>query len=223
VTRDQFAGFDEPGWGKLAWGLRVDPRPGGGSWVTCELRATATDDDAWRRLRRSWRLIGRFSRLVRRALLRRLEARLGSAIGGRDPLAGDELLRAAPFEHTHRRVIEAPLPTVWSSLAQIGAGHGDRYHLDGGVVLLELEPRHAVVVGSPSLIRGTLPGPADRPGRVTWAFVVEPIGDAATELTVRVRTTEEPELTSMRIVLIDLEDEVLARARRHARCTDTRA
>src|SRR5687767_8074676 len=31
---EDFAAFNEPGWGKLVWSLRIDPREHGGSWLT---------------------------------------------------------------------------------------------------------------------------------------------------------------------------------------------
>src|SRR3970040_1313978 len=49
---EAFAPFDHPGWCKLVWGLRVDPRPAGGSWITLELGVACTDDESMARARR---------------------------------------------------------------------------------------------------------------------------------------------------------------------------
>jgi hypothetical protein len=76
VAADELAAFAEPGWGKLAWSLRVEAL-GRGSLITCELRVTATDDASWTKLRRYWRVTGPFSLAIRRALLGRLADELG--------------------------------------------------------------------------------------------------------------------------------------------------
>jgi hypothetical protein len=61
VTSESFAAFDTPGFGKLAWCLRVDPRESGGSWITFDLRVGGErprDRSAYAVLRRSgpcWR------------------------------------------------------------------------------------------------------------------------------------------------------------------------
>ena len=181
---ERFADFSAPGFGKLAWSLRVDPRRGGGSWITFELRVTATDDAAWRKFGRYWLLIGKFSHVIRRGLLRALTRRLGGA----PPLAtqalpGDDILPAPGLVRTHWTVIEAPPARVFPWLARMGEGRS-------GWCALDVDEPRAVVLGAPSL----LPGQADSlipddepPLRDTWAFVAEPIGDDATLLLTRVR------------------------------------
>ncbi len=72
---EQFRAFEEPGWGKLAWAIIVEPLAGGSS-ISVELRITATDEASWRRFRRYYRLIGLWSRLIRRSVLKQLERRL---------------------------------------------------------------------------------------------------------------------------------------------------
>ncbi len=61
--------FAEPGWVKVAWALRVT-RHEGGSRLAIEARVDATDDLSWLRFRRYFRVIGPFSRAIRRSLLR---------------------------------------------------------------------------------------------------------------------------------------------------------
>jgi hypothetical protein len=61
---------------------------------------------------------------------------------------------------------------------------------DGFAVLL-LEPSRSLVLGDPSLLPGRQKPSAPR---ATWAFSLEPIGDAATHLVVRVRAEYEPSL-----------------------------
>jgi len=62
-----------------------------------------------------------------------------------------------------------------------------------GVAVLVLEPPRALVLGDPSLLPGR-PSPARGAPRATWAFSLEPIGDAATHLVVRVRAEYRPSL-----------------------------
>lgn len=71
-----FTDFSEPGFGKLAWSLRVDPDSQGGSWITWELRVGSTDEETWRSFRKYWFVIGRFSHWLRRSALRAFRRRL---------------------------------------------------------------------------------------------------------------------------------------------------
>lgn len=82
VAPSEFTAFGAPGFGKLAWCLRVDPRETGGSWITFDLRVGATDRPSWRRFAWYWFVIGRFSHVLRRALLRMLVRQLGPAPQG---------------------------------------------------------------------------------------------------------------------------------------------
>ncbi len=100
-----FAAFDHPGWCKLTWGLRVDHRPSGGSWITLELRVAGTDREALARVRRHWNLLVPLARAVTGPCLRRLEGELGAG-------ATDDAV-----------VIEAPTAQVWSRLLR-DAGRG---------------------------------------------------------------------------------------------------
>lgn len=70
IEPGEFAGFDTPGFAKAAWNFVVSARPSGGSRVETETRIACTDDDARRRFSRYWWLIGRFSALIRRVMLR---------------------------------------------------------------------------------------------------------------------------------------------------------
>jgi hypothetical protein len=164
-AQQRFQTFTEPGFGKLAWSLRVDPRVGGGSWITFDLRVGATDDEAWRTFGRYWLLIGQFSHLIRRGLLGALERQLGAApaVAAR-PLPGDEILPAGRFLRTQARVIEAPQSAVFPWLAQMGATRAGWYSIDaidnGGTPSADvLHPElQAIQVGD------IIPALPDRPG-----------------------------------------------------------
>jgi hypothetical protein len=73
IEPEEFAGFDAPGFAKAAWNFVVSARPSGGSRVETETRVACTDDDARRRFSRYWWLIGRFSALIRRIMLREIK------------------------------------------------------------------------------------------------------------------------------------------------------
>jgi hypothetical protein len=73
IEPGEFVGFDAPGFAKAAWNFVVSERPGGGSRVETETRVACTDDDARRRFSRYWWLIGPFSALIRRIMLREIK------------------------------------------------------------------------------------------------------------------------------------------------------
>jgi hypothetical protein len=248
VTPAGFTAFDRPGFGKLAWCIRIDPREGGGSWVGFELRVGATDAQSLARFKRYWWIIGRFSHAIRRSFLGKLVEELGPAVADeRRRLEGDDLL-VARFQRTHGVTIEAPAEKVWPWLVQIGARRAGWYSFDrldnggahsadcivpdlqklsvgdiipalpkspNGFAVLRLEPGRALVLGDPSLLPGGAKsgGP---PWRTTWAFVLEPIGAAATRLTVRARADFAPGL-GLAIVraLMGLAHEVMERRQLH--------
>jgi hypothetical protein len=221
VTPAEFAGFEQPGYGKLAWNIRVDPRIGGGSWVSVELRVGATDPAALARFKRYWALIGRFSHAIRRAALRMLVDELGAAVAdAARALPGDELLPRARFAKTHATTIEAPVDRVWPWLVQMGARRAGWYSFDfldngrkpsaeriipelqalavgdiipalpntsEGFAVLAMDAPRSLVLGDPSLLPGGTRPAGAPPQKTTWAFVIEPIGTAATRLTVRAR------------------------------------
>jgi hypothetical protein len=75
---DAFVAFADPGWVKVAWGVRCTPLPGG-THVTVEVRVAGTDPRSFRRFRRYFVAIGPFSRYIRRSLLRSLTREVGPA------------------------------------------------------------------------------------------------------------------------------------------------
>ena len=73
IEPGEFADFDAPGFAKAAWNFVVSERAGRGSTVVTETRVLCTDDDARRRFSRYWWLIGPFSALIRRVMLRNIK------------------------------------------------------------------------------------------------------------------------------------------------------
>jgi len=190
---ETFGAFDDPGWGKLAWSLRVDPRVCGGAWLTLDVRAAATDAIAWRRFHRGWRAPVRLVSAIRRAVLDRLARELGPpAPRG---LPGDELLCASCSERTRRRIVEVPPERLWPWVAGVTGDPaptvGERIAAPttgaGAFAVLRVEEGRSLVIGTPSLLDENRPDPT-APLRSTWAFSIEPVGEAASFLEVRVRT-----------------------------------
>lgn len=86
-----YARFHDPGYVKVAWSITVEPRGEHGSRVGIELRVDATDGRAWRVFHRYFRVIGPWSRFIRRSLLASLAREATPAAahdGARDVLEG---------------------------------------------------------------------------------------------------------------------------------------
>jgi hypothetical protein len=74
VEADRFAAFHSPGFVKVAFNVRVDTYGRGRSLLTTETRAAANDLASLRRFSRYWLLVGPFSALIRRLMLRIVKA-----------------------------------------------------------------------------------------------------------------------------------------------------
>jgi hypothetical protein len=74
VDAGRFAGFDAPGYAKIAFNIRVTPYGRGRSLVRTETRVATTDDDSRRLFARYWLVIGPFSALIRRLMLRNVRS-----------------------------------------------------------------------------------------------------------------------------------------------------
>lgn len=219
IPRD-FAAFDAPGWGKIAWAIRVEPF-GAGSQIVFELRITATDEDSWRRFARYFRFIGPLSHLIRSSFMARLESQLGALATAADDarsLRGDEVIPEAPYSLTHAIDIEAPPALVWPWLMQLGCDRAGWYSIDaldhGGMpsierLVLEWQARavgdklattpkqdsfYDVLAIDPGRLF-VIGGETHRLGgdvKMSWAFVPEPLGADATRLVTRVRARVDP-------------------------------
>lgn len=74
VPAERFAAFDEANYVKIAWTLRADPVPSGGSVFRTETRAIATDAAARARFRWYWAFFAPGIALIRLMSLRLLKA-----------------------------------------------------------------------------------------------------------------------------------------------------
>lgn len=88
ITGDQFIDFDEAGYAKALWNFRVDPDGSGRSKVTTETRIACTDGSSRRKFGAYWMVVGPFSALIRRLMLRQIRRAAESERSG-SPLSLD--------------------------------------------------------------------------------------------------------------------------------------
>ena len=143
VPAAEFAAYEEPGWGKVAWELRCEPASTGAR-IVMELRVTATDEASWHKLRAYFALIGPFSHFFRRQALKMLAHDLGTPadFDAERPLAGDEFVPTAQAKVTQAITIDAAPSAVWPWLVQMGCGRAGWYShddLDNAGVLSETQ------------------------------------------------------------------------------------
>jgi hypothetical protein len=226
-TADAFAAFNEPGFVKVAWALRLRPLGEHATRVAFELRVAATDDAAWKKFRAYWRIIGVASHFIRRSLLSALAKEHGTPASKENerPLPGDELLPDAVAQVTHGVTLNAKPEAIWPWLVQMGCQRAGFYSIDAldnggqrsareihpelqdihvgdvlpatpdgpsGFEVLRLEQSRVLVLGglydaaAEQQLRFAAPRP-DAFWHATWAFVLEPIGEGRTRLSVRAR------------------------------------
>lgn len=223
VTPEDFAQFDQPGWGKLAWSISVEPYHDG-STISLELRTTATDQRSWEKLNNYYRIIGMGSHPIRSSAMKHLEAELGKMkLPDEEDITmpGDKIIPDSKYAITHQTVIEAPASIVWRYLMQLGCDRAGWYSIDlldnGSVpsvdylkaewtdrhpgdrlaatpeqdsffeVYLVSKEKHFVLGGESEKAHGFL-----KPFKMTWAFVLEPIGEDACRLLVRAKMKSSP-------------------------------
>jgi hypothetical protein len=221
VAPDAFRDYNEPGYGKIAWAIVVEPFRDG-STISIELRTSATDDASWEKLNRYYHVIGIGSQLIRASVMSHLEAELGKMKLPDDDhrqLPGDNLIPSAKFGLTQHRDLEAPPSIVWRYLMQLGCDRAGWYSIDaldnGGKPSIDhlvegWESRkvgdkisatpdldsffnvydveykkHFIIGGEQHRLAG--------PFKMTWAFVLEPIGEDATHLIIRARMIASPD------------------------------
>lgn len=220
VMPDQFATFDEPGWGKLAWAISVEPYLNG-TTISFELRTTATDEWSWKKLNRYYQLIAVGSYPIRSSFMSHLQMQLGKMKFPEDEIAdfpGNDLIPDAKYQLTFHKNIEAPPSAVWQYLMQLGCDRAGWYSIDaldnGGkpsidhlvkgwetravgdqlaatpaknsfyeVYAVEKE-KHFIIGGETDRIGG--------PFKMTWSFILLPVGEDATHLISNARMVSSP-------------------------------
>jgi hypothetical protein len=194
-----------------------------GSTISLELRTTATDEPSWKKLKNYYRFIGLGSRPIRYSLLHHYEKALGKLelpVYTKAALSGDELVPGAKYVYTNTQEIEAPPSIVWKYLMQLGCDRAGWYsidlldhggkpsidHLVEGWETREPEDRLDATPAGDSFFNVlavnkeksfVIGGNGQRLGkdfRMSWAFVLDPIGEDATQLVTRVRMQIQPGL-----------------------------
>ena len=215
ISPSQFQKYHEPGWGKIAWSISVEPFLSG-STISIELRTDATDEESWIKFKRYYRLIGPFSRLIRKASLSTFSAQLHKLHRPSDEhrrIAGDEILSGATYVDTDHIDIEAPPSIVWQYLMQMGCDRGGWYSIDfldnAGIPSTDhivdewterkpgeripANPKRTVffdvleVEHEKSFVLGAKMRTPRSMAKTSWAFMLEPIGSDATHLVVRAK------------------------------------
>ena len=127
-----FAAFNQPGFVRVAWALRVLPLGDHDARVEVEVRVDATDDESWRKFRLYFAVIGPASHFIRREVLSGLARELGTPESKENErsLPGDELLGEASTQLTHGITIAATPEAIWPWLLQMGCGRGGFYSID---------------------------------------------------------------------------------------------
>ncbi len=74
VEAERFGEFDTPGYVKVAFNIRVEPYGSGRALITKETRTAATDSASLHHFARYWIVVGPFSALIRRLMLRMVKS-----------------------------------------------------------------------------------------------------------------------------------------------------
>jgi proline iminopeptidase len=132
LDRSQYALFQDAGFAKVAWSFRCEPRIGGGTLATFELRVGANDTVSAGKMKAYYSLIGPFSRMIRKTVTKRVEKQLNSFFADEKSraLPGDGLIAEPSASITHGITIEAPPEAIWPWLMQMGCLRGGWYSYD---------------------------------------------------------------------------------------------
>ncbi|HET8936466.1 MAG TPA: hypothetical protein VFN67_23640 [Polyangiales bacterium] len=128
---NEYASFEAPDYVKVAWALLLDATHPERTRLRFEVRVDATDDNAWQKFVHYFRLIGPFSRFIRRSALRSLARELGTSLNDETlTLEGDELLPEPGAQLTHQITMQATPDRIWPWLAQMGCDRAGFYSYD---------------------------------------------------------------------------------------------
>ncbi len=132
IDPSAYAEFHKAGFAKVAWSLRCEPRIGGGTLSTFELRVGANDSISAAKMRAYYSLIGPFSRKIRTTINRLMEKLLDNAFADESTrsLPGDSLIGVPSDSFTHGITIEAPCEAIWPWLMQMGCLRAGWYSYD---------------------------------------------------------------------------------------------
>lgn len=200
LGRDSFASFVDPGYAKIAFTIRAESYGAHRTLVTTETRTATTDPRSRHRFAVYWTLIGPFSALIRRAILRRLKSDVETARPPRREsrkvrIEGEILINRSvdkvfdfvADERNEPRYNPRLLRAEQTSPGPIGIGTQFRAETKaiGGAVPMTIEftgferPRRIALATRLSTmdIRGALTfDPISGRTRMRWSWVLEPRG-----------------------------------------------
>ena len=79
LTAEEILAFEKPGYAKALWNFTVVPEAIGGTRLATETRVLAFGDSARRKFRAYWLVVGPFSGLIRKEMLREVKRRAEGA------------------------------------------------------------------------------------------------------------------------------------------------
>jgi proline iminopeptidase len=132
IEPSEYANFHNPGYAKVAWSFRCEPRFGGGTLATFELRVGANDSLSAGKMKAYYSFIGPFSRKIRKTVTRTIGKQLDSFFSDEKSrnLPGDSFIAEPSATITHGVTIEAPPEAIWPWLMQMGCLRGGWYSYD---------------------------------------------------------------------------------------------
>lgn len=128
----EYADFHQPGFAKVAWSLRCEPRIGGGTFCSFEVRVGATDSVSAAKMRGYYSFIGPFSRAIRRSVFAYFRKKFGNILADEPTrnLTGDSLISNPIAMCTDGIYIETPPDAIWPWLMQMGCLRAGWYSYD---------------------------------------------------------------------------------------------
>jgi len=126
-----FDAYREPDYVKVAWAIHLDATHPERTRLSIEVRVDATDEAAWQKFVHYFRLIGPFSRFIRRSALRSLARELGTPQPDESVLLdGDELMPDSAAQLTLQTTMRATPGRIWPWLVQMGCDRAGFYSYD---------------------------------------------------------------------------------------------
>jgi hypothetical protein len=80
IEPEAFASFEEPGYAKAAWNFSISPAGDGTVRVSTETRVQGLDAASRRKFRLYWMVVGPFSGVIRKEMLREIRGRAEAAL-----------------------------------------------------------------------------------------------------------------------------------------------
>ncbi len=123
VSAGAFTSFVEPGYGKIAWSIRVEPFGQRRSLITVDIRTGTTDDAARAHFKRYWLWAGlAVSYMTRRALIqvkKDLERARPSEAGRGPELLLEHQLPSFDFQDVFAKEVRADSDTTYTSVSRV--------------------------------------------------------------------------------------------------------